>query len=172
MRQQSFSTTDRDGWNGVYGNQHIVVDFWFRFGVCTVFTTLHHSQGTYYQCGLYKKKTHTKKNSVVFLCFCCCRILRKIPSNLLSSRLLPPQLVPPSDTPTLSAPRIWGHQWREEGKKQQSLEQQGFSRQTLHTEASHHFFFFFSFFAQNLFFKKKVESMVEICPDCDIGAGS
>lgn len=49
---------------------------------------------------------YTKERLVVFPCFCCCKIWRKNPSNVLSSRLLPPQLVPPSNTPTLSAPHM------------------------------------------------------------------
>lgn len=66
-----------------------------------------------------KKK---KKVLVVFPCFCCCRILRKNPSNVLSSRLLPPQLVPPSDTPTLSAPHMGTSVEEKTGEESRSSE--------------------------------------------------
>lgn len=70
----------------------------------------------------YTKKQNKKKALVVFPCFCCCRILRKNPSNVLSSRLLPPQLVPPSDTPTLSAPHMGTSVEKKTGEELRSSE--------------------------------------------------
>lgn len=69
-----------------------------------------------------KKQNKKKKALVVFPCFCCCRILRKNPSNVLSSRLLQPQLVPPSDTPTLSTPHMGTSVEKKTGEELRSSE--------------------------------------------------